>query len=247
MFIERIIMNYLKQIFIALFVVGSFVVSAANADKAALKKILAETMPTISVDDIHDSEIKGLYEVIVGADILYVSEDGKYLIQGRMFDLEAKKDLTEEKLSVARAKLINAVTDKEMIVFKAPIPKYEINIFTDIDCGYCRKLHSEMDQYLAEGITIKYLFFPRAGVDSDAYKKAVSVWCANDRNAALTASKSGKNAPEEKTCENPVDEHMALGEALGVRGTPMMITATGKVFPGYMPAKQLAAALRQDK
>ncbi len=240
-------MNNLKQAFVALFLAGLFVAPTAYADKEALRKVLAETMPSISVDDISDSEIKGLYEVMVGADVFYVSEDGKYLIQGHMFDLVAKKDLTEDKLAKARAVLINGVAKDQMIIYKAPESKYTINVFTDIDCGYCRKLHSEMDKYLAEGITIQYLFYPRAGKDSDAYKKAVSVWCADDRNAALTGAKSGSNPPVEKTCKNPVDAHMALGEKLGVRGTPMMITTKGTIFPGYMPAKQLAAALAQEK
>ena len=236
--------------FIQTLLVGSlFLSSIANADvdKKALKNILSERMPSLTVENINPSEIKGLYEVMVGANIFYVSEDGRYLIQGRMFDLVAKKDLTEEKLAVAKATLINGVSKEEMIIFKAPIQKYVINIFTDIDCGYCRKLHSEIDQYLAEGITVQYLFFPRAGKDSESYKKAVSVWCADDRNAALTAAKSSSTPPAIKTCKNPVDAHMALGDELGVRGTPMMITPKGTVFPGYMPAKKLVAALSQDK
>jgi len=218
----------------------------AEVDIAALKKVLVERMPSLKVEAISPSRIKGLYEVMAGADIFYVSEDGRYLIQGRMFDLVEKKDLTEEKLAVAKAALINAVSKDDMIIFKAPMQKYVINVFTDIDCGYCRKLHSEIDQYLAEGITVQYLFFPRAGKDSGAYKKAVSVWCADDRNAALTAAKSNKNPPAEKTCTNPVDAHMALGDELGVRGTPMIITPKGTVFPGYMPAKALADALDQE-
>ena len=218
----------------------------AEVDKQALIKILQERMPSLKIEGINPSEIKGLYEVMAGANIFYVSEDGRYLIQGRMFDLVDKKDLTEEKLAVAKAAMINAVSVDEMIIFKAPMQKYVINIFTDIDCGYCRKLHSEIDQYMAAGITVRYLFFPRAGKDSESYKKAVSVWCADDRNAALTAAKSGSNPPPEKTCENPVDEHMALGDELGVRGTPMMISPKGTVYPGYMPAKKLAEALSQE-
>jgi thiol:disulfide interchange protein DsbC len=238
--------------FIQTLLVASLYLSAsvyADVDKTALKKMLMERMPSLVVEEsnISPSAIKGLYEVMVGANIYYVSEDGRYLVQGRMFDLIEKKDLTEEKLAVAKAALINKVSPEEMIVFQAPKQKYVINIFTDIDCGYCRKLHSEIDQYMAEGITVRYLFFPRAGKDSDSYKKAVSVWCADDRNAALTAAKSNKNPPQEKTCDNPVDEHMALGDELGVRGTPMMISPEGTIYPGYMPAKQLAEALSHEK
>jgi len=238
----------MKKLIQTLLVTSILLSPMANAkiDKQALIKVLQERMPSLQIEGINPSEIKGLYEVMAGANIFYVSEDGRYLIQGRMFDLVDKKDLTEEKLAVAKAKLINSVATDEMIIFQAPMQKYVINIFTDIDCGYCRKLHAEIDQYMAEGITVRYLFFPRAGKDSDSYKKAVSVWCADDRNAALTAAKSGSTPPPEKTCENPVDEHMALGDELGVRGTPMMISPKGVVYPGYMPAKKLAEALSQE-
>lgn len=239
-------MKIIKQALSVVLMGSLYFAPAAYADKNTLKEVLKERMPALTVDDIKPSEIKGLYEVMVGANIFYVSEDGKYLIQGRLFDLEGKKDLTEEKLSGARAALINAVPKDEMIIFKAPEQKYVINIFTDIDCGYCRKLHSEIDQYLAEGISVQYLFFPRAGKGSESYKKAVSVWCADDRKTALTVAKAGKESPPEKTCTNPVDKHLALGEELDVRGTPMMITVKGTVFPGYMPAKKLAQALSQE-
>lgn len=235
--------------FIQSLLVGSLLLSpivSAEVDTNALKKILAEKMPSLKIDSINPSEVKGLYEVMAGADIYYVSENGRYLIQGRMFDLVDKKDLTEEKLAIAKAALINAVPQEEMIIFKAPMQKYVISIFTDIDCGYCRKLHSEIDQYMAEGITVQYLFFPRAGKDSESYKKAVSVWCADDKNAALTAAKSNSNPPPEKTCKNPVEAQMLLGDELGVRGTPMMISPKGFVYPGYMPAKKLAEALSEE-
>jgi thiol:disulfide interchange protein DsbC len=158
----------------------------------------------------------------------------------------ARKDLTEEKLSDTRKQAIEKIGQENMIVFKPKIHKYTVSIFTDIDCGYCRKLHSEIDQYLAQGITIQYLFFPRAGKGSDSYNKAVSVWCAKDRNAALTDAKKG-NTPEAKTCDNPVDEHMQLGDEFDVKGTPMIVTEKGNIYPGYLPAKQLVEVLESEK
>jgi thiol:disulfide interchange protein DsbC len=133
-----------------------------------------------------------------------------------------------------------------MIVFKPKIAKYTVTIFTDIDCGYCRKLHSEIDQYMAEGITIQYLFYPRAGKGSDSYNKAVAVWCAKDHNAALTAAKKDEKI-EMKTCDNPVDKHMQLAEDFEVKGTPMVVTEKGNIYPGYLPAKQLVEALEAEK
>ncbi|MDP3877586.1 MAG: DsbC family protein [Methylobacter sp.] len=219
--------------------------SVAQADEDAVRQALTKSMPTVKIGSIKPSEISGLYEVTVGGNIFYVSNDGKYLVQGHLVDIAARTDLTEAKLGGARKQALEKLGQDKMIVFKAKINKYTVSIFTDIDCGYCRKLHSEIDQYLAEGITIQYLFFPRAGKGSDSYSKAVSVWCADDRKAALTAAKKG-DTPPAKTCDNPVDQHMELAEEFEVKGTPMIVSAKGTIFPGYLPAKQLAEALADE-
>ncbi|MGZ8213793.1 MAG: DsbC family protein, partial [Methylosarcina sp.] len=193
----------------AAFIILALTLFSVNADENAIRQSLSKSMPTIKIDSIKPSVVKGLFEVRVGANILYVSDDGKYLLQGRLVDVEARTDLTEEKLSELRKSELEKIGQDKMIVFKPKIARHKVWIFTDIDCGYCRKLHSEIDQYLAQGITIQYLFFPRAGKGSESYEKAVSVWCSKDRNAALTEAKKGKT-PEAKTCDNPVDEHMQL-------------------------------------
>ncbi|MEQ1638334.1 MAG: DsbC family protein [Methylococcales bacterium] len=218
----------------------------AQADEAAIKKALAISMPSAKLDSVKVSEIKGLYEVVIGSTIFYVSEDGKYLVQGRLVDIAAKKDLTEQKLVTIRQSVLAKLNKDETIDFNAPIHKHTVYVFTDIDCGYCRKLHSEIDQYLAEGISVRYLFFPRAGKGSGSYDKAVSVWCAKDRNKALTLAKQDKPI-EAKTCPNPIDKHMQLAEEFEVRGTPMIVTDKGTVFPGYIPAKHLAETLAAAK
>jgi thiol:disulfide interchange protein DsbC len=218
----------------------------AHADENAIRQALTKSMPSIKVGAIKPSEINGLYEVTVGGNIFYASDDGKYLIQGHLVDIAARTDLTEEKLGGARKQALEKLGLDKMIVFKPKESKYTVSIFTDIDCGYCRKLHSEIDQYMAQGITIQYLFFPRAGKGSDSYNKAISVWCADDRKAALTAAKKG-DTPPAKTCANPVDEHMQLAEDFEVKGTPMIVTEKGNIFPGYLPAKQLAEALADEK
>jgi len=220
--------------------------SVAQADEDAVKQALTKAMPSVKLESIKPSPINGLYEVTVGGNIIYVSEDGKYLVQGHVVDIAARTDLTEEKLGGARKQALDKLGLDKMIVFKPKESKYTVSIFTDIDCGYCRKLHSEIDQYMAEGITIQYLFFPRAGKGSDSYNKAISVWCADDRKAALTAAKKG-DTPPAKTCANPIDEHMQLAEQFEVKGTPMIVTGKGTIFPGYLPAKQLAEALADEK
>ena len=188
-------MSNLFKIICVFIIVTLSAINAAHADESAVRQALVKSMPNLKIDSITPSEVKGLYEVTVGVHIYYVSENGKYLLPGQLIDLENSKDLTKVKLNAARQLAISKLGQSKMIVFKPKISKYTITVFTDIDCGYCRKLHSEIDQYLAEGITIQYLFFPRAGKDSDSYNKAVSVWCSDDRNAALTAAKNNQSLP----------------------------------------------------
>ncbi len=221
-------------------------IKSLHADETAIRQALVKSMPNLKIDSINLSEIKGLYEVTVGVNIYYVSENGKYLLPGQLIDLATSKDLTKVKLNAARQLAISKLGQSKMIVFKPKISKHIVTIFTDIDCGYCRKLHSEIDQYLAEGITIQYLFFPRAGKGSESYNKAVSVWCSDDRNAALTAAKKDQTLPV-KTCENPIDEHMQLVNDFRLDGTPTIVSENGNVYPGYLPAKQLFLTLEQEK
>ncbi len=228
-----------------LVVVAVLLAPVSVADEAAIKKTLADFMPGVVIEAVNPAEIKGLYEVVAGGNIFYTSEDGRYLMQGQLYDALAKKNITENKLADVRKAALEKVGEKNMIIFKPETSKHFVSIFTDIDCGYCRKLHSEIDQYLAQGITVRYLFFPRAGKGSDSYKKAVSVWCADDKQKALTAAKKGETLAS-KTCNNPVDQHMELGEAFGMSGTPMIVTEKGNVLPGYVPAAQLAKVLASE-
>jgi thiol:disulfide interchange protein DsbC len=223
----------------------SLAFSTAHADEKTIRESIAKSMPTMKIDAIKPAEVKGLYEISVGANVFYVSDDGKYLIEGHLIDIVARKDLTEGRLNASHVNALKKLGTDKMIIFKPKTSQYTVTIFTDIDCGYCRKLHSEIDTYMAEGITIQYIFFPRTGKDTESYKKAVSVWCADDRKAALTAAKKGEGI-KEKTCSNPVDEHMKLGGEFEVNGTPTIVSEKGQVYPGYLPAKQLAAMLKGE-
>lgn len=219
--------------------------SQLRADTKTVEAALQQALPNIKPDSVVPSAMPGLYEVTVGAKLFYVSEDGHYLIQGSLIDIKSREDLTENRLSEVRLNALKKVGTDNMVVFKPKIGKHVAYVFTDIDCGYCRRLHSEIDQYLKQGIEIRYLFFPRAGGGSDSYFKAVSVWCAKDRNEALTKAKRGDN-PERKECDNPVDEHMALANAMGANGTPMIVTEKGNILPGYVPAVQLSKILDHE-
>ena len=187
--------------------------------------------------------IDGLVEVTIGTDTLYLSTDGKYLIQGDLIDLSARRNLTEERRAALRAARLARLPDSDYITFKAPREKYRVTVFTDIDCGYCRKLHSEIEQFLSRGITVRYLAYPRSGIGGESYRKAVSVWCAPDRRQALTDAKL-KGRLTTASCTNPVAREYQLGKELGVRGTPTIYLPNGKQVGGYLPAADLARLLQ---
>lgn len=214
--------------------------------RATIETSLKKIIPGVQLDSVKASPIPGLYEVMVGSNILYVSDDGNYMVQGSLIDIPNQKNLTEAQQAVTRLAALEKIGTHRMIVFKPKIQSHYVYVFTDIDCGYCRKLHSEIDQYLKEGIEVRYLFFPRAGEGSESYFKAVSVWCAKNRNEALTRAKKG-DPLDKKECDNPVKEHLALGNAFGASGTPMIVTDKGEIIPGYVPAPKLASILaRKD-
>ena len=198
-------------------------------------------------DSVPPAVIPGLYEIVLGGQVLYLSEDGRYAIQGDILDLGSRDNLTENRRSAMRGEAIAAIGENNMVVFAPEGPvKYTVTVFTDIDCGYCRKMHSQIAAYNKEGIKIRYLWFPREGIGSEAYNKAVAVWCADDRQDALTKAKRGENI-ERKTCDNPVQTEYELGQKLGVRGTPSMILESGEMIPGYVPPTQLAQMLADNK
>jgi len=235
-----------KAIQTALLVVGLAAVgSAALADRSADEAAIRKALPGLQIDAMAPAPIAGFYEVVVGSHVVYVSSDGRYMLQGDLIDLNTRLSLTEPRRRAAQRAVIESVGEDKMIVFKPEKPKHHVTVFTDIECGYCRKLHGEIDQYLDAGIEVRYLMFPRAGAGSSAYRKAVAVWCAEDRNTALTDAKAGKSI-DMKTCDNPIDEHMELAATLGLRGTPFIVLESGQVQPGYVPAKQLARLLEGE-
>ena len=218
-------------------------VPAAVGADAAIQARLKQVLPEYKIDSITETPVPGVYEVMLGSQVVYISRDGRYMMQGRMIDLETREDLTEPRRSAARKQAVDQVGEDRMVIFSPDKPKHTVTVFTDIDCGYCRKLHKEIDSYLKAGIRVRYVFFPRAGLGSESFNEAVSVWCAADRQQAMTDAKAGKPI-EAKTCENPVIDHMQLGESLQISGTPAIVLESGDLVPGYVPAERLAAMLQ---
>lgn len=217
-----------------------------NAEIQQVTSSISGLLGNKTVDSVVPSPIPGVYEVMVGARIFYVTKDGKYLLNGKLIDMEKREDLTEAKLAAVKAKMIEDIGEENMVIFAPEEYQHTVTIFTDIDCGYCRKLHAEVDQYNDLGIRVRYLMFPRAGHNSPAYRKAVSVLCASDRKDAMTRAKAGQEI-EMKDCENPVAQEYALGQELGISGTPAIFLESGDLIPGYVPAERMAAILKQVK
>ena len=218
-----------------------FVASAQSA--ADIRAEIAKKLE-VSVEDVRPSPVPGLYEVSSGMDVGYVSADGKFYIDGDVFDMATRANLTEQRRQGARAALIKGVRDGDTIVFTPKGYQYTVNVFTDIDCGYCRTLHAEIAELNRLGVRVRYLLYPRGGPGSESWAKAEAVWCSADRNDALTRAKRGETVKAPR-CDTPVARQYELGRDLGIRGTPGIITEKGDYIPGYLPAPRLVERLRQ--
>lgn len=214
-----------------------------SADDRA-RAAIAELNPRAKVDYVGAAPLPGFREVIAGGQLLYVSDDGRYLMQGAVLDIQQKQDLMQTSAALAkyRRDLLASVPASERIVFAPPNAKYTISVFTDIECGYCRKLHSEIGDLNRLGIAVEYLAFPRMGLGSQDHKDMISVWCAPDRKRALTDAKAGKPIPG-RDCKNPVTMEFDLGQRIGVSGTPAIYSAQGIQLGGYLPPDALRAKL----
>ncbi|MDA0823716.1 MAG: DsbC family protein [Proteobacteria bacterium] len=226
-----------------IFSVSSMTATAESEINRRLTKSIQKVLKDAEVTSIAPSPIPGMYEVMIGPSALYISEDGRYIVKGDVFDIESLENLTKARQARARVDSFKNLNPNDMIEFS---PKGEalrtLYVYSDIDCGYCRKLHMEVNQLTAAGITVKYLAYPRSGLKGESYDKAVSVWCASDRQQALTDSKAGKFV-QSATCENPIKDQYHLGEAMGIRGTPAVFSDDGEQLGGYVPAKDLIRML----
>lgn len=214
---------------------------AGPADQK-VRAALTTLDPDFKPDYIGAAPFPGFREVVVGGQVLYVSDDGRYLMQAQPFDIQAKQFAASEGLLAYRRKQLETIPKADRIVFSPPNPKYTISVFTDIECGYCRKLHSEIAELNKQGIAVEYLAFPRMGLGSQDYKDMVSVWCAADRKQALTSAKQGQSVSA-RSCKNPVTMEYDLGQRLGVNGTPAIFAPDGTQLGGYLPPAQLRTAL----
>ena len=218
--------------------------AAAPAGRGDPRAELSKKIPGTQPDDFRQSPIPGLWELARGADVVYITGDGKYALAGDLYEIATDTNVSERRRRDVRLEMINSVPESQMVVFSPKDPKYTITVFTDIDCGYCRKLHGEIAKYNELGIRVRYLFYPRTGPNSESWDKAVAVWCSPNRNDAMTRAKRGESIKMAKCGQTPVDHDYELGQEIGLRGTPAILLANGDMLPGYVPPATLAKRLQ---
>ncbi len=223
-----------------LFIALSFFagVTLAQSVPQMVQDKAAELIPDRLPDSVVATPVAGLYEVTFGTQVVYLFEDGQHLLSGDLIDLDRGTNLTEDARKAGRKAVINGLDEAGMVVFSPSETISSITVFTDTECGYCVRLHNEIDQLLAAGVEVRYLGYPRAGVQSPSFDTLVSVWCSDDPQQAMTDAKSGRTV-EPRSCKTDIARHMEAAEGVGVRGTPTIVLQDGKTIPGYVPAGEL--------
>lgn len=222
---------------------------SANFDEAKLKATLSAKIG-VTVSKVTETPFPNVVLLMTERGTFYSTKDGGFFIQGNVYDIRGNGavDLAQASMAEARLEGVERFKD-DMIVYPAKDEKYVVSIFTDITCGYCRKLHSEMDDYNKLGITVKYLAYPRAGVydQSGSFSKGFqdlrSIWCHEDPVEAMTKAKGGA-AVVQRICDKPIKEEFEFGQQIGVSGTPAIILENGDLLPGYKPAADLEKILK---
>jgi thiol:disulfide interchange protein DsbC len=221
----------------------------AGADDVVADKVRVAVQgndPGAQVSAVDRSPLSGLYLTTIDGVSGYVSADGRYFIVGDMLDLKSRTNVTEERRKATRRELLKKIKPEETIVFGPAKPKYTVMVFTDADCPYCRRLHGELEELEKKGIEVRYVAFPRSGPGTKSWKTMVAVWCAKDRREALTRATSGEMVSTERSCSDAViAKHYALGQQLGIPGTPMIVLSDGTSLGGYIAPDRLLVAIAE--
>ena len=241
-------LSYLLRPWIA--VIATLAMASAVAqDDPELEQVrqkVGEMFELIDPENVKRSPVDGWYVVQKGSIIAYISGDGRYLLQGDLVDLDRQVNLSEISRNDARRDLMATINDNDTILFSPAKVKYRVSVFTDVDCTYCRRLHSQIDEYLAHGIEVRYLLYPRNGPASRAWSTSEDVWCSNDRNDALTKAKMDQDFASATCDSSAVQSHYVLGRDVGLSGTPAIVLDDGTLISGYLPPDQLKARLDQQ-
>lgn len=243
---SRTTVSFCSLLILSLMASGPLIAAESDDDKAlaAVRAKIDAMFDEIGPEDVDVSPVDGWYTVHKGSIVVYVSADGRYLLQGDMIDLDNQVNLSEQARNQGRREVMSSVSDEQAIMFSPAEVKYSVTVFTDVNCTYCRKLHSQIDEYLAEGIEIRYMLYPRGGPASRSWKTSEEVWCARDRNSALTAAKLDRDFETNKCDASAITQHYMLGQDIGLTGTPAIVFEDGTLLSGYLPPAALASRLQ---
>ena len=217
--------------------------AAADPRVELAKKLGAGAKP----DELRATPVPGIWEFSRDGDIAYVSADGRYAISGDMVELGTDTNLTEQHRREIRERQLAAVPESDMLIFSPKDPKYTVSVFTDVDCPYCRKLHSQIGEYNRLGIRVRYLLYPRNGPNTPSWTKAEQVWCSSNRNDSLTKAKLGQELKGKACTDTPLARFWALGQKFNIQGTPAIVLADGEMLPGYVPPDVLFKHLQDEQ
>lgn len=209
---------------------------------------LQKNLPDIPVDHLALTLVPGIFEIISEGEVYYVDSTVSYLFDGSMVDLKGRKNLTQQSMTAQNLRYIDAIGEQNMLIYKNADSEStrQISVFTDLDCPFCARLHSELDVLVDAGVSVRYLLYPRPGLNTPAHKKLENVWCASDQQAALTAAKLGTSTPA-TDCDNPVTQHFILGRQLGLTATPMIYLDDGQRINGYLDAATLLEVINESE
>ena len=224
-----------------------FAPDAKPDDLLISSKINAVLPEGMSVQSVKKSQIENLYIVDIGdLQPIYASKNGEFFFYGELYAVNGNMLLntTKDEINLKRKNILDAaLTEDDFITFKSDNEKHRVIIFTDVDCGYCRKFHNEINDFNDLGITVNYVAFPRSGLASDSYNKIVTAWCSTDAKDTLTKMKQGIDVQLSMCQDHPVEKHFLLGQKIGITGTPAIIKSNGELLPGYLPPEELITRL----
>ena len=235
-------MKILLLIFILIFTLN------AKPDEQLISSKINDVLPEgMSVQSVKKSQLENIYIVDIGdLQPIYASKNGEFFFYGELYAIDQNrlKNTTKDEINLKRKSILDlALTNSDFISFKSNNEKHKVTIFTDVDCGYCRKFHNEINDFNNLGITINYVAFPRSGLASDSYNKVVTAWCSADPKDTLTKMKQGEDLQISLCQDHPVEKHFLLGQKIGITGTPAIIKSNGELLPGYLPPEELLTRL----
>ena len=243
---SRFFKPFLQTVAAAMLVLLAVGANAADVDPKleAVRTKISGMFEFIDPEHVNQSPMDGWYTIQKGSIVAYVSDDGRYLLQGDLIDLESSVNLSEQSRSDSRRVLMESLDDEDAILFSPAEPQYSVTVFTDVDCTYCRKLHSQIDEYMSQGIAVRYVLYPRNGPASRAWTTSEDVLCSRDRNSALTAAKLDRAFQTSKCDASILTRHYTLGQEIGLSGTPAIVLEDGTLIGGYVTPAALVSRLK---